>query len=393
MFATRISASPVALPFLADQFFFDPDITFFNHGSFGACPHPVFDAYQRWQRELERQPVDFIQRRLEALLADARARLGAFVGASPDRLVFVPNATYGINVVAHSLKLRPGDEVLGTSHEYGAVNNTWRYTCQTHDARYVTAPIPLPVTSAEQVVDAVWANVTERTRAICISHITSPTALTFPIKQIVARARNAGIITIIDGAHAPGHIDLALDDLGADYYTGNAHKWLCAPKGAAFLYSAAGRESLLDPLVVSHGWGSGRTGSRLLDNFSWTGTMDPSAYLSVPTAIDFQQQNNWPVVRAACHALASELRSAIQDLTGLPPICPDSAEWYSQMFVARLPHDRIEHLRENLWPRYRIEVPVFEHEGEAFIRVSIQAYNSPQQAERLLDALAELLRN
>lgn len=393
MSAKRIGASSASFPALAAQFLLDPDLTFFNHGSFGACPHPVFDAYQRWQRELERQPVDFIQRRLEALLADARARLGAFVGASPDRLIFVPNATYGINVVARSLRLQPGDEVLGTNHEYGAVNNTWRYACQTHGARYVAAPIRLPITTSEQVVQSVWAGVTKRTRVICISHITSPTALTFPVQPIIDRAREAGIITVIDGAHAPGHVDLSLDELGADYYTGNAHKWLCAPKGAAFLYSAAGPDSLLEPLVVSHGWNSGRTGSRLFDNFSWTGTMDPSAYLSVPAAIDFQQQNNWPQVRAACHALASELRSAIQDLTGLPPICPDSPHWYNQMFVARLPLDRMEHLRDNLWPRYRIEVPVFDYEGQAFIRVSVQAYNSPQQAQRLLDALSELLHD
>ena len=392
MSATPNSAFSGYLPYLTDQFLFDDGIIFFNHGSFGACPRPVFDAYQRWQRELERQPVDFIQRRLEGLLADARTRLGAFVGASPDRLVFVPNATYGINVVARSLKLQPGDEVLGTSHEYGAVNNTWRFTCQAHDARYVTTPINLPVTSPDQVVDALWAGVTERTRVLSISHITSPTALIFPIKPIIDRARQAGIITVIDGAHAPGQIDLALDDLGADYYTGNAHKWLCAPKGAAFLYSAAGPDSLLEPLVVSHGWNTGRSGSRLFDNFSWTGTMDPSAFLSVPAAIDFQEQHDWPAVRAACHALASDLRTAIQDLTGLEPICPDSAQWYGQMFVARLPLDRLEHIRENLWPRYCIEVPVFEREGEAFIRVSIQAYNSPQHAERLIDALAELLR-
>ncbi len=218
------------LPYLADQFLLDPDITFFNHGSFGACPRPVFETYQRWQRELERQPVDFIQRRQEELLADARARLGAFVGASPDQLVFVPNATYGINVVARSLKLQPGDEVLGTSHEYGAVNNTWRFICQNHDARYVNTPIELPLINAEQFVEALWAGVTERTRVISISHITSPTALIFPLRPVIERARQAGIITVIDGAHAPGQIDLALAELGADYYTGNAHKWLC-PSG------------------------------------------------------------------------------------------------------------------------------------------------------------------
>ena len=151
-----------SLPFLSDQFLFDEDIVYFNHGSFGACPRPVFEAYQRWQRELERQPVEFIQRRLEDLLAEARARLGAYAGASPDRLVFVPNATYGVNVVARSLKLQPGDEVLGTNHEYGAVNNTWRYACQVHDARYVTTPIDMPLNSADQFVDALWAGVTER---------------------------------------------------------------------------------------------------------------------------------------------------------------------------------------------------------------------------------------
>ncbi len=232
---------------------------------------------------------------------------------------------YGVNVVARSLKLQPGDEVLGTNHEYGAVNNTWRYACQVHDARYVTTPIDMPLNSADQFVDALWAGVTERTRAISISHITSPTALIFPIKPVIDRAREAGITTVIDGAHAPGQIDLALDELGADYYTGNAHKWLCAPKGAAFLYSAAGPESLLEPLVVSHGWNSGRSGSRLFDNFSWTGTMDPSAYLSVPLPSTSKRRMIGPPC-AACRTLA---RTAQRHPGHYRPGAdlPDSAEW------------------------------------------------------------------
>jgi isopenicillin-N epimerase len=384
---------PLTLPIpdLADQFMLDADVVFLNHGSFGACPRPVFDAYQAWQRRLERDPVDFIGRQAPDLLAEARAAVAAFAGAPADALVFVPNATYGINVVARSLALRPGDEVLTTDHEYGAVNNTWRFNCERQGASYINWPIPLPVEDPDEFVEQLWAGVTPRTRVITFSHITSPTALIFPIEQICARARAEGIVTVVDGAHAPGQVELNLEALGVDYYAGNAHKWLCAPKGSAILYAAAGRESVLEPLVVSHGWTNGRSGSRFLDNFTWTGTMDPAAYLSVPAAVRFLQEHNWPAVRAACHQLAGETRARINALTGLAEVCLNSSTWFAQMFTARLPQGSVDGLRDRLWSDFRIEVPVITWNDQPLIRVSVQAYNTPAHMDRLLEALETLL--
>src|SRR5439155_4471628 len=228
------------------------DITFLNHGSYGACPRPVFETYQAWQRELESQPVEFF-RRLPGRFAEARGALAGFVGTAPDNLVFVPNVTWGANAIARSLALAPRDEVLATDLEYGAVDRTWRYHCDQRGVRYVNQPVSVPVTSADEIVEQLWAGVTERTRVIAMSHITSGTALILPVAEVCRRARAAGILTVIDGAHAPGQIDLDLDDLGVDFYGGNCHKWLCAPKGSGFLYARPEHQDSLDPLIIS--WG------------------------------------------------------------------------------------------------------------------------------------------
>ena len=376
---------------LREQFLLDPSVVFLNHGSFGACPAPVFDTYQRWQREFESNPVHFVDHVLRPALGVARERLAVFVGASAEQLVFVPNATYAINAVARSIKLETGDEVLGTNHEYGAVNNTWRFVCQKQGAHYVQATFGIPVSDKHSIVEAIWSQVTERTRVICISHITAPTALILPIEEICRRAREAGIVTVIDGAHALGQIDLALNEIGVDYYTGNAHKWLCAPKGSAFLYSHVGPETELEPLVVSHGWSNTTSNSRLDDYYLWTGTMDPSAYLSVPAAIDFVEEHDWSSVRASCHALASTLRRELEAFSGRESVCPDSTEWYSQMFTAFLPEPPVEDMRGRLWDEYRIIVPVHRFGDEIpLVRVSIQAYNTQEDADRLLTALNEI---
>ena len=370
------------------------DIAFLNHGSFGACPRPVFEVYQRWQRELEAQPVEFLGRRLSGLLAEARARLATYLGAHTDDLVFVPNATYGMNIVARSLELQPGDEVLGTDHEYGAVARTWRFICGQRGAAYRAQPIPLPATDADALVEQLWEGVTERTRVIVVSHITSPTALIFPIAAICRRAAERGILTVVDGAHAPGQIDLALDALGADFYTGNLHKWLCAPKGSGFLYARPERQHLLRPLAVSWGWEAERPGpSPFQDYFEWTGTDDPAAYLSVPAAIAFQEEHDWAAVRAACHTLAATARERIAALTGLPQISPDSPNWWMQMCAAPLPMRADvprEELHRRLWEEHGVEVPITDWQNQRFVRVSIQAYNSPADVERLLAALAAL---
>ena len=257
-----------------ELYLLDPDIIFLNHGSFGARPVPVLEAYQRWQRNLEREPVQFLGRDLSLLLRAARTTLADFLRASPDDLVFVPNATQGMNIVARSLSLGPGDEVLGTTHEYGAVERTWRFLASRKGFTYRSAHIPAPVTSANAVVEHLWEGVTERTRAIVVSHMTSPTALILPVAEICRKAAGAGILVIVDGAHAPGHIPLHLAELGADFYLGNLHKWLCAPVGSGFSYARPERQDLLHPLIVSWGYEAlNPSASRFQDYFEWPAPM------------------------------------------------------------------------------------------------------------------------
>ena len=351
---------------------------FLNHGSFGACPRPVFDEYQRWQRELERQPVEFLARRHAGLLDEAGERLAAYLGARPDDLVFVPNATAGMNVVARSLRLAPGDEVLVTNHEYGAVDFLWEHVCARAGAKLVRRAVdPGP-----DLVEQLFAAATPRTRIVSVSHITSASALRFPIEAICRRARGRGILVAVDGAHAPGQVDVDLESLGADFYAGNCHKWLCAPKGAGFLWSRPEHQGELAPLVV--GW------SEREDSFAarhrWQGTQDPAAYLAVPTAIDFQAEQGWDDVRDRCFALTVEAAGRLAGL-GLEPLAPDDS-WLGQMVAAELPDCDVADLKTRLYDRHRVEVPVQRWHDRPLVRASFQGYND----KRDLDALCEALR-
>ncbi len=383
---------------LKDQFLLDPDVIFLNHGSFGACPRPVFEAQLRWQRRLEREPVLLLGREITQLMANARAALAAFLNARADDLVFFPNPTTALNVVARNLMrpgapfgLRPGDEILTTDHEYGAMDRTWRYVCAQTGARYVQTPIPLPVTTREDFVERVWARVTPRTRVLFLSHITSPTALIFPVEELCRRARRAGILCIVDGAHAPGQIPLDLTALGADVYAGALHKWLMAPKGAAFLYARPHVQAWLDPLVVSWGYEAERPGpSRFVDYHEWQGTRDMSPFLAAPAAIRFQQARGWKQVRARSHDLALSTRERINALTGQPAIAPP--DWLGQMAAVLLPpHVDPEALQRRLWEEYRIEVPAFLWRGRPLLRVSFQGYNDESDADALVRALDSML--
>ncbi|HEX2913381.1 MAG TPA: aminotransferase class V-fold PLP-dependent enzyme [Chloroflexia bacterium] len=377
---------------MKEDFLLRPDMVFLNHGSFGACPRPVFERYQQWQLELEAQPVEFLGRRIYALLEEARAQLANYLNTEADNLVFINNATTGINMVARSLKLDPGDEILATDHEYGAIDRTWRFLCGKSGATYINRTVPLPVTTHEEFVEEFWKGVTPRTRIISISHITSPTALIFPVKEICRRAREAGILTVIDGAHAPGQIPVDLAELGADFYTGNCHKWLCAPKGAAFLYARPEVQHMVEPLVVSWGWESLLPGkSQFIDWHEWQGTRDNSAALTVPDAIAFQAEHDWPAVRARCHELLKNLRQQMNELTGLAPICPDDAGWYAQMATIQLPSCDAKALQSALWQDYRVEVPAMEWKGHQYLRISVQGYNDEQDLAQLLAALRALL--
>ncbi|MCP4538026.1 MAG: aminotransferase class V-fold PLP-dependent enzyme [Chloroflexi bacterium] len=379
-------------PSLRDTFLLRPDIIFLNHGSFGACPHPVFKDYQAWQLELERQPVEFLGQRFAELMHKARQALGTFVGASADDLVYVPNATMGLNTVARSLPLGAGDEVLSTDHEYGALDRAWRFVCRKRGAQYIRQPVPLPIKSEDQVIQAIWSGVTEHTRVLFLSHITSPTAIIFPVTELVRRARAADIITVIDGAHVPGQIPLDLSALGADFYSGNAHKWMLCPKGSAFLYARREMQHLLEPLVVSWGWEAERPGdSRFIDEHEYQGTKDIAAYLAVPAAIRFMAVHDWPTVQRTCHELVRYARQRITVLTGLESITPDTPAWFAQIASFPLPLCDATALKQRLYTEFHIEVPIITWNDRQFVRVSIQAYNTQTDVDALVDALKELL--
>ncbi len=376
---------------LRRYFLLDPSVTFLNHGSFGATPRPVFRAYQRWQRELERQPVEFLGRRHNDLMAAARADLAAYLGTAPENVVYTSNVTVSLNIVARSLDLGPGDEVLTSDHEYGALDRTWRFLAGKRGFSYIQQTIPLPLTTPDAFLDALWQGVTPRTRVIFLSHITSPTALIFPLEAVVRRARTEGILTVIDGAHAPGQIPLCLDDLGADFYGGNLHKWLCAPKGAGFLYARPEVQHLLEPLVVSWGWEAESPGpSHLVDFHEWQGTRDIAAFLSVPEAIRFQQEHDWPRVRMACHDLARRALEAITALTGLPPLA--GQEWFGQFVSIPLPESvDLADLKRRLYDEHRIETPLIAWNGRKLLRVSFQGYNSRRDLRHLVQAMRQVL--
>jgi isopenicillin-N epimerase len=380
---------------LRDLFLLNPDVIFLNHGSFGATPRPVFEAYQEWQRRLEWEPVQFLDDQMPALFAAARRPLAEYLHVAHDDLVYVPNATFGVNVIARSLSLGPGDEVLATNHEYGACDRAWRFMSQKKGFTYRQQPIAMPLTTPEAVVDQLWAGVNDRTRVIFISHITSSTAVCFPVEVICARARQAGILTIVDGAHAPGQIPLDLERIGADFYAGNCHKWLCAPKGSGFLYTRRERQDLVEPLVVGWGWGAERTltfGSDYLDYQQWLGTNDPAAYFTVPAAIQFQADHDWPAVRSTCRALMGEALARIDVLTGQEALYPDGGGFYDQMAVAALPPiANLREFKQRLLAEYRIEIPCIQWGERQFIRLSLQAYNTPADVDALVGALAELL--
>ena len=378
-----------------EKFLLDPTVVFLNHGSFGACPREVFDDFQRGQLELERNPVEFLGRRSAHLLEASRLRLAGLLGASAEHLVYVPNATTGVNIVARSLPLRAGDEVLATDHEYGACDATWRFVCAQHGAVYRPVAIPLPF-ERDSFVERMLAAVTPRTRLIFASHITSTTALTFPVAELCRRARERGITTLIDGAHAPGHIPLNLDAIGADFYAGNCHKWLCAPKGAGFLHARPEHHARLDAPVVSWGYAAAvaghtgfdaYTGRTLLERrLQWQGTRDIAAYLAVPAAIDFQARNGWPALQQRCHAFAVDALHRLASRFGLAPVCRDDD--FAQMVVIPVPHSDAEALRERLFVESRIEIPVTQHAGRTFVRLSVQGYTTADDIERLCQAPA-----
>ena len=384
----------------------DPTVTYLNHGSFGACPAGVLAVQRAWQDRLEREPVAFLDGELEGHLDRAREALGAFLGADPAGLAFVPNATAGANAVLRSLRFQAGDELLTTDHEYNAILNTLRDAADRDGARVVLAALPFPASGADEIVDAVLAAVTLRTRLAVISHVTSPTALVLPIERLVRELDDRGIDTLVDGAHASGMVPLALDELGAAYYTGNGHKWLCGPKGSAFLWVRADRRERIHPSIVSHGANATRTDRpRYRLEFDWVGTGDPTPALTLPAAIDWMarlEPGGWPAVMAANRAMALEARDRLVAAFGGPVPAPD--DMIGSMVSVPVPGLRTDddavRLHRSLFDEERIEVPIvpwpvpgarptpIDAPRAVLVRVSAQRYTEPADIERLVDALS-----
>lgn len=376
-----------------------PGLLFLNHGSFGACPTAVLDAQTRWRERMEAQPLQFLGRDFFALMAEVRAALGAFLGADPEGLAFVANATGGVNTVLRSLRFDPGDELLVTNQEYNACRNALDYFAAQSGARVVVADIPFPLDDASIVTDRLVSAVTGRTRLLLIDHVTSPTGLILPLEEIVPAMQSREVDVLVDGAHSPGMLKLDLDALGAAYYTGNCHKWLCAPKGAAFLYIREDKRSLIHPLTISHGWNAPQDGTtlfRLL--FDWTGTVDPTPWLCIPDAIRFLESllpGGWPEVLRRNRELALRAREILCEALRCPPPCPESM--IGSMAAVPLPNpgglnlhpvDR-DPMQAALLEKCQIEVPVI-HPGR-LIRISAQLYNHEGQYGRLAVALKGIL--
>jgi len=374
---------------LRDQFLLDPGVVYLNHGSYGACPRPVFDRYQAWQRELERNPVAFLGRRINDLLEETRGVLGAYLGVDGDTLVLFPNPTTAIRLLLRALPFDAGEEVLTTDWEYPTTNAAWDLAAYQHGLQYIHQPVPVPFTSPGEFVDALWAGVTDRTRVIFLSHISFTCSLIFPVAEVCRRARAAGIMTVIDGAHAPSQVPLDLAALDADIYLGACHKWLCAPKGSGFAYAHPRVHELLTESLIL---GSSRRGDaqpgpgQYVPQYQYQGTRDPAALLTVPDAIRFQAEHNWDAQRARCHALASQTLTRITELTQLPPLSPDSETYYSQLVSIPLPTERVSAISREMSER-NILAPILSTHDRSLARVSYQAYNSQADADAMVRAV------
>jgi len=382
----------------------DPSVVFLNHGSFGATPKVILEEQSALRARLEAQPVRFMVRELEAMLDAARHELGAFVGARAEDLVFVPNATTGVNAVLGSLALEAGDELLTTNHEYNACKNVLVATAAKTGARVVYADLPWPVADPFDVVEAIVRKITPRTRLLLVDHVTSPSAMVLPVAEIAAAAEALGVPVLVDGAHAPGMVDLDLEALGASYYTANCHKWVCAPKGCAMLWVRREHQARVRPVVTSHGLNSPRADrSRFLIEFDWTGTSDPTPFLCLGPCLRFMGSlvpGGWPALRAKNRALALEARALLEDALGAPSVCP--ASMIGSMAAVRIPDGApegprsplyLDPLQDELLARYGIEVPIvgFPAPPRRLVRVSAQLYNTREEYAYLAEALISLV--
>lgn len=376
---------------MKNLFLLDNNITFLNFGSFGACPKVVFDDYIQWQYLLEKEPVQFIAFDGIGYVKHALSALATYINCNANDLVFVPNPSHAINLLAKTIKLAAGDEVLSTNLEYGAMDRTWNYYCKAAGAKYIQQPISLPLTSKEAFIEEFWKGYSAKTKVVFISQITSSTALIFPVKEICEEAKKRGLITIVDGAHVPAHIELDLSQLQADFYTGACHKWMMTPKGCSFLYAKPEFQAMLDPLIISWGYQSAApSNSQFFDYHQFNGTRDFSAYLTVPKALSFMEQHDWKKVSAQCKNNVLAVAPKLFELLNTKPLAPLTNEFFGQMCSAEIKTSEPEKLQRLLFEKYRIEIPVMRHADKCYIRFSFQAFNTVAEIDYLVQSLAEI---
>ena len=384
---------------LKSLFQLDPDITFLNHGSYGACPRPVFEDYQKWQVMIEQHPVKFMQDDIYQYLDESRSSLGNYINCNKNDLIYVPNPTHAVANIIKNVNLDIGDEVLSTDLEYGSCDRMWFYEAQQKGFIYNRSKVSLPIIDNETFCNDFWRNATDKTKYIFISQITSSTGMILPIPEIVLEAKSRGIKTIIDGAHVPAHIDLDINNLDPDYYVGACHKWLCCPKGVSFLYVKKDQQENIQPQIMSWGWGEEyeefkdstqlKSSSRFINIFQWQGTRDMSAFLTVPKAIEFQEKYDWDSVRNRCKKMIIDARNQISTVTNLPKICPD--DWLGQMASFLFPADDVAELKNSLYNDYQIEIPAMSYNGYSALRISIQGYNSEDEVDYLVETLKKFI--
>lgn len=384
---------------LKSKFLLDPEITFLNHGSYGSCPKPVFEVYQKYQTDLESHPIKFMQEDVYKLLEISRESLSHYVNCDKDDLIFVTNPTQAVGTVIHNILINSNDEVLSTNLEYGSCDRMWTYDADQKGYKYIQAEINLPIEDKETFLNQFWSYASDQTKYVFISQITSTTGMILPIPEIVAEAKKRGIKTIIDGAHVPAHIPLDIKELDPDYYTGALHKWLCCPKGSSFLYVKKEKQDGIQPMLKSWGWGEEyeefkssvqlHSTSRFINVFQWQGTRDMSTFFTVPEAIQFQEEHDWDSVRLRSINMVIEARNRINEITKLPKICPDN--WLGQMATILFPIDDTVAFKKTLYNDYQIEMPVMRHLEHTAFRISIQGYNTQADIDHLINALEELI--
>ena len=375
---------------MKDHYLLEKNITFLNHGSFGACPKSVFKNYQNWQRLLESQPVQFLSHDIYKYLEESRIHLSNLISCDSDDIIFVTNPTTAINTIIRSLMIDKNYEVLTSNHEYGAMIRAWEWFSENKGYSLIQKSLEVPFTTTNNFVDDFWSAVTNNTKIIFISHITSPTAIIFPIEEICQQARNKSIMTIIDGAHVPGHIQLDISTLDPDIYIGACHKWLSAPKGSSFMYVKKDIQDIIDPLIISWGKEVDPSPSSFINENQYQGTRDFSSFLSVPAAINFQRDNDWEIVKARCRDLTKKTLISLQNILKSDLLCPVNDTWLAQMASIQIPVNDSLKIKNELLKKYNIEIPIFEWDGKKMLRFSFNAYNDERDSNELIKAIKDI---